>query len=95
MMHGLATSDYDFDLPRALIAQRPLERRDASRLLLLNRAEETIQHRTFRDLPDLLAPNDLLVVNRSKVVRARLLGTREGSGAPAEIFLLTPLGDGR
>ena len=95
MMHGLATADYDFHLPRALIAQRPLERRDASRLLLVDRSAGSIRHLTFRDLPAILAPNDLLVVNRSKVVRARLLGTRAGSGAPAEIFLLTALGDGR
>ena len=94
-MHGVLTSDYDFTLPPDLIAQTPLARRDASRLMVLDRAAGSIAHRSFRDLPSLLNRNDLLVVNRSKVVKARLLGSREGSGAPAEIFLLSPLGDGR
>ena len=95
MPAGFLTADYDFELPPELIAQTPLARRDASRLMVLDRATDTITHRTFSDLPALLAPGDLLVVNRSKVVKARLLGTRVGSGAPAEVFLLTPLGDGR
>jgi S-adenosylmethionine:tRNA ribosyltransferase-isomerase len=95
MPDGLLTADYDFELPPELIAQSPLERRDASRLLVVDRASGTISHRTFTDLPTLLTSDDLLVVNRSKVVKARLLGTRVGSGAPAEIFLLSPLGDGR
>jgi S-adenosylmethionine:tRNA ribosyltransferase-isomerase len=94
-MHGLLTADYDFELPPELIAQSPLARRDASRLMVLDRAAGTVTHRTFTDLPTLTSPGDLLVVNRSRVVKARLLGTRVGSGAPAEIFLLTPLGGGR
>ena len=94
-MHGALTTDYDFDLPPELIAQAPLARRDASRLMVLHRAAGSIEHRKFSDLPQLLDPGDLLVVNRSKVVKARLLGTRAGSGAPAEVFLLNPLGDGR
>jgi S-adenosylmethionine:tRNA ribosyltransferase-isomerase len=92
---GLLTADYDFALPPELIAQAPLARRDASRLMVLDRATQTISHRTFADLPSLIAPGDLLVVNRSRVVKARLLGRRVGSGAPAEIFLLSPLGDDR
>jgi S-adenosylmethionine:tRNA ribosyltransferase-isomerase len=92
---GLRTADYDFDLPPELIAQAPLARRDASRLLVLDRAAGTITHRRFTDLVELLGADDLLVVNRSRVVRARLLGTRVGSGAPAEIFLLSPLGGDR
>ena len=95
MPAGLLTADYDFTLPPELIAQAPLARRDASRLMVIDRATGQIAHRSFADLPPLLALGDLLVVNRSKVVKARLLGTRVGSGAPAEIFLLTPLGDGR
>ena len=95
MAHGLLTADYDFDLPAELIAQAPLERRDASRLMVVNRAAGTIEHRTFSDLPSLTVPGDLMVVNRSRVVKARLLGTRVGSGAPAEVFLLAPQGDGR
>ena len=95
MAHGLLTADYDFELPAELIAQAPLERRDASRLMVVNRATGTIEHRTFSDLPSLTVPGDLMVVNRSRVVKARLLGTRVGSGAPAEVFLLAPQGDGR
>jgi S-adenosylmethionine:tRNA ribosyltransferase-isomerase len=92
---GLLTADYDFALPSELIAQTPLARRDASRLMVVDRAAQTISHRTFADLPSLIAPGDLLVVNRSRVVKARLLGRRVGSGAPAEIFLLSSLGDDR
>jgi S-adenosylmethionine:tRNA ribosyltransferase-isomerase len=95
MVSGLLTADYDFELPAELVAQVPLARRDASRLMVVNRAERSISHQTFTDLPGLLAPGDLLITNRSRVVKARLLGTRAGSGAPAEIFLLAPLGDGR
>ena len=95
MMHGLLTADYDFTLPQELIAQAPLAQRDDSRLMVLDRSSGTIEHHTFSDLPALATPGDLLVVNRSRVVRARLIGTRDGSGAPAEVFLLQPLGDGR
>jgi S-adenosylmethionine:tRNA ribosyltransferase-isomerase len=94
-MQGLLTADYDFELPPELIAQAPLERRDASRLMVVNRAAGTIEHRTFSELPSLTVPGDLMVVNRSRVVKARLLGTRVGSGAPAEVFLLASQGDGR
>ena len=94
-MHGLLTADYDFALPPELIAQAPLARRDASRLMVVHRATGIIEHRNFSDLPELITPRDLLIVNRSKVVKARLLGTRVGSGAPAEIFLLNSLGNDR
>ena len=95
MPAGLFTNDYDFDLPPSLVAQTPLARRDASRLMVIERATGRITHRTFGDVTALLSEGDLLVTNRSKVVKARLLGTRVGSGAPAEIFLLAPLGNGR
>jgi S-adenosylmethionine:tRNA ribosyltransferase-isomerase len=91
---GTRTSDYDFDLPADRIAQRPLERRDASRLMVVDRSSGTISHRTFADVADLIEPRDVLVVNRTRVMRARLLG-RRASGAPAEILLLKPLGDAR
>jgi S-adenosylmethionine:tRNA ribosyltransferase-isomerase len=94
MTTGERTSHYDFVLPRELIAQHPLAERDASRLMVVNRATQEISHHTFRDIADLIAPGDVLVVNRTRVMRARLLGTR-ASGAPAEILLLKPLGDGR
>ena len=95
MKTGLLTADYDFHRPSELIAQTPLARRDASRLMVVDRGRGTITHRTFSDLPQLTEPGDLMVVNRSRVVKARLLGTRVGSGAPAEIFLLQPLGEAR
>ena len=94
MTIGERTSHYDFELPRELIAQHPLAERDASRLMVVDRAAQGISHRSFLDIVDLIAPNDVLVVNRTRVMRARLLGTR-ASGAPAEILLLKPLGDGR
>src|SRR5690242_8833951 len=90
----MRTSDFDFDLPRELIAQAPLTRRDESRLMVVNRSSGTIQHRTFRDLGELIPSGDLLVLNRTRVIRARLLG-RRASGAPAEILLLKPLGEHR
>ena len=90
---GTRTSDYDFELPAAQIAQLPLERRDASRMLTVNRATGEIVHRAFSELPTIIAPGDAIVLNTTKVMRARLLGTRD-SGAPAEILLLRPLADG-
>jgi len=90
---GERTCDYDFYLPGNQIAQQPLERRDASRLMVVNRAVGTIEHRAFKDIVELIEPRDVLVVNRTRVLRARLLG-RRASGAPAEILLLKPIGDG-
>jgi S-adenosylmethionine:tRNA ribosyltransferase-isomerase len=78
---------YDFELPPENIAQAPLAERDASRLLVLDRASGAIAHSTFADLPDLLHRGDLLVTNRSRVLPARLLGRRPGGGA-AEILLV-------
>ena len=82
-----AMADFDYDLPPELIAQEPLADREASRLLLFPRDGRPIEHRVFRDLPDLLDPGDLLVVNDSRVIPARLLGRRE-TGAEVEILLL-------
>jgi S-adenosylmethionine:tRNA ribosyltransferase-isomerase len=94
MLVGDRTSDYDFNLPVDLIAQRPLARRDASRLMVVDRTTGEIRHEAFTAIAELVAPSDVLVVNRTRVIRARLLGSR-ASGAPAEILLLKPLGDGR
>jgi S-adenosylmethionine:tRNA ribosyltransferase-isomerase len=91
---GSRTADYDFELPDSQIAQRPLERRDASRLMVVDRASGEINNRTFADIAELVPSGDTLVVNRTKVMRARLLGTR-ASGAPAEVLLLKALGDCR
>jgi S-adenosylmethionine:tRNA ribosyltransferase-isomerase len=89
------TSDYDFTLPADRIAQMPAEPRDASRLMVLDRATGSISHRTFRDIGQIIPAGDVLVLNTTRVFRARLLGTRDGSGAPAEVLLLKPHGDGR
>jgi len=90
----MRTADFDFSLPPELIAQQPTARRDESRLLVVDRISGNIEHRLFRDLEQLIPPNDVLVLNRTRVIRARLLGTRQ-SAAPAEILLLKPLGDSR
>jgi len=86
-------ADYDFDLPEDLIAQYPADRRDASRLLVVGRATGTVSHGAFTDIPDLIGPQDCLVLNDTRVRRARLLGRRPGGGR-AEALLLRPLGEG-
>ena len=91
---GSRTSDYAFDLPSELIAQTPPVTRGASRLMVVDRASATIEHRAFADLPSYVPAGDVLVRNTTRVMRARLLGTRD-SGAPAEILLLKPLGGAR
>ncbi len=91
---GLRTSDFDFDLPEQLIAQHPVTPRDASRLMVVRRETGIIEHRRFTDLAELIPTGDAIALNVSRVVRARLLGTRD-SGAPAEVFLLRHLGDDR
>ena len=87
MTRGLKTSDYDFELPLDRIAQAPMPRRDESRLMVVDRKAGTIAHHVFRELPQFLAGGDTLVVNTTRVFKARLLGTRD-SGAPAEVLLL-------
>ncbi len=87
---GSRTSDYDYALPEERIAQRPVEPRDASRLLVVDRATGALSHRVFRDLAELIPAGDAIVVNTTRVFRARLLGQRE-SGSPAEILLLRAL----
>ncbi len=89
---GTRTSDYGFTLPPELIAQSPAAVRDESRLMIVERESGQISHGRFRDLTGLVASGDALVVNTTRVLRARLLGTRS-SGAAAEILLLKPLGD--
>ena len=84
------TSAFDYELPPGLIARHPAEPRDASRLLVLERATGTITHRHFRDLPGLIPAGDVLVLNETRVLPARLLGRRAGGGA-AEVLLLREL----
>jgi S-adenosylmethionine:tRNA ribosyltransferase-isomerase len=91
---GFQTADYDFDLPQGLIAQHPAPRREDSRLMVVHRVSGEIEHLRFTDLPRLIAPTDCMVINTTKVFRARLLGQR-ASGAPAEILLLRDLGESR
>lgn len=88
----MRTSDFDFDLPERLIAQVPVEPRDAARLLVLDRKREAIRHRVFRELGEELSAGDLLVLNDTRVLRARLRG-RTPTGADAEILLLRNLGE--
>ncbi len=88
----MKTSDFDFDLPQELIAQTPLERRDASRLLTLGKTTGETRHLHFYDLPSLLRPGDCLVLNDSRVLPARLIGKRSGGGA-CEVLLLIDRGD--
>ncbi|MGN1014712.1 MAG: tRNA preQ1(34) S-adenosylmethionine ribosyltransferase-isomerase QueA [Butyricicoccus sp.] len=90
----MKTSDFYYELPESLIAQTPLDRRDSSRLLALNREDGSVAHRHFHDLPEYLRPGDTLVVNNSRVIPARLLGERADSGYPIELVLLTDRGDG-
>ena len=91
-MDGTRTSHYDFDLPVDLIAQQPTERRGDSRLMVVNRATGDIAHKMFGDIVDLIPAGDALVLNTTRVFRARLLGVRD-NGANAEILLLRPLGE--
>lgn len=90
----LKTHDFYYELPEELIAQTPLERRDASRLMILSRDSGEIRHGHFYDLENLLRPGDCLVLNNSRVLPARLLGNRVPSGGAAEVLLLKDLGDG-
>ncbi len=84
----LKKSDFYFELPKELIAQDPLEDRSASRLLVLDKKSGEVSHHVFRDVLDFLKPGDCLVLNNTKVIPARLLGEREGTGAHVEVLLL-------
>lgn len=81
-------SDFWYDLPKEQIAQEPVSPRDAARLMVLYRENDKIEHRVFRDLSDYLMPGDLLVVNNSKVLPARIIGTKYPTGAVCELLLL-------
>ncbi len=87
-------SDFSFDLPEELIAQTPLQKRDHSRLMLLDRNSGEIEHRHFYELPELLNEGDCLILNDSRVLPARLIGSRL-SGGSVELVLLRDLGEGR
>lgn len=84
----MKTEDFDFELPPSLIAQTPLEKRDTSKLLILNRKTGEITHKVFTDIIDYLNPKDVLVINDTKVLPARLYGKKEETGAVIEILML-------
>ncbi len=84
----MRTEDFNFNLPEELIAQDPLEDRSSSRLLVLNKETGTIEHRAFRNIIEYLQAGDCLVINDTKVLPARLIGEREGTGAKVEVLLL-------
>jgi S-adenosylmethionine:tRNA ribosyltransferase-isomerase len=85
------TDDFDYDLPTRFIAQTPAEPRDSSRLMVLDRARGSLTHRLFRDLPDLLSSSDVLVLNQTRVLPARLRARKLPTGGKAEILLLKRL----
>src|SRR5436190_10996577 len=93
MTQPLRTADFEYELPRELIAQEPIEPRDSARLLVLRRADNSLEHRHISDLPELLSPGDLLIANRSRVLPARIHG-KLGGGGQAEVLLLRRLESG-
>jgi S-adenosylmethionine:tRNA ribosyltransferase-isomerase len=88
-------AELDYDLPPHLIAQTPAETRDAARLLVVDRGGDGLADRTFSDLPDLLTAGDCLVVNDSRVIRARVMAQADDGGAPVELLFVEPAADGR
>ncbi|MFD2564267.1 tRNA preQ1(34) S-adenosylmethionine ribosyltransferase-isomerase QueA [Aquimarina rubra] len=84
-------SHFNFDLPQELLAEYPSENRDEARLMVLNRKDQTIEHKQFKDLIDYFEPNDVMVLNNTKVFPARLYGNKEKTGARIEVFLLREL----
>ena len=87
----MRTDDFNFDLPEELIAQHPLEQRDHSRLLVLDKHSGNITHKRLDDILDYLVPGDVLVVNNTRVIPARLFGMKEGGTAHIEVLLLKPV----
>ncbi len=81
-------SDFNYDLPEELIAQDPLDRRSSSRLMVINKESGEVSHKHFSDIIDYLNPGDCLVINDTKVIPARLIGAKEGTGASVELLLL-------
>lgn len=84
----MKTKDFYYDLPESLIAQVPLEPRDSSRLMVMDKSSGKIQHKIFRDISDIISPNDCLILNNSKVLPARIFGKKVDTGAVIEFLLL-------
>ncbi len=91
----LVTKDFYYDLPEELIAQSPSDERDGCRLMVLDRESGRVEHKIFRDIIDYLTPADMLVVNSSKVIPARLLGVTDKTGSPMELLLLRAVDGGK
>ena len=89
----MKTKDFDYELPEELIAQTPLEKRDESRLMCLDKETGAISHRHFYELPEFLKPGDCLILNNSRVLPARLLGQRLPGGGACEVLLLIDRGE--
>lgn len=89
----MKTSDFYYELPQELIAQTPIQKRDASRLMTLDRATGAVEHHHFYELPDFLRPGDCLILNDSRVLPARLLGSRLPGGGACEVLLLIDRGE--
>lgn len=89
----IKTTDYDYDLPLELIAQTPLTNRSESRLMVLNRKNKTVEHKKFSDIVDYLNENDVLVLNDTKVIPARLIGEKIDTKAVIEVLLLKDMGN--
>ena len=87
----MRTEDFNFDLPEELIAQHPLAQRDHSRLLVLDKTSGNITHKRFDDILEYLVPGDVLVINNTRVIPARLFGVKEGGTAHIEVLLLKPV----
>ncbi len=88
-------TDFDYDLPESFIAQTPIEPRDASRLMMLNRQTGAVEHHIFREIIDYIQSNDVLVMNNTRVIPARLAAIKQASGGSAEVLLLRQLDDKR
>ena len=84
----MKVKDFYFELPEELIAQHPLEKRDASRLMVVDQKTGELEHRSFADIIEYLNPGDTMVLNDTRVLPARLIGEKEGSGGKIEFLLL-------
>ena len=91
----MKTSDFDYELPEELIAQDPLDKRDSSRLMVLDKKSGGVTHRHFYDVTEYLKPGDCLILNNTRVIPARLIGHRDPTGGAAELLLLKRLGENR
>ena len=88
----ISIKEYDYELPKELIAQTPSEKRENCRMMVLDKSNQTIEHKHFYDITDYFDENDVIVLNNTKVIPARLFG-RKNTGAHIEVFLLKQIGE--